>query len=486
MKEKCMSRDEFSPHEGRIKMNPDTHRLRSNPDHLVLDDVAKPNLYREIYPYTSIPKVPFNDRHVPMLTPHLNQVWITDTTFRDGQQARPPYTPEQILTIYTLLHELGGHKGIIRQSEFFLYSQKDKRAVELCMNTGFQYPEVTGWVRASKEDFKLVKEMGLQETGILTSVSDYHIFLKLNKTRSQALDLYLGIVKDCLDAGVIPRCHFEDITKADFYGFVVPYAQALMELAKESKRVIKIRACDTLGLGVPYPGAALPRSVPGIIYGLIEYAEVPSEWLEWHGHNDFYKAQVNGAFAWLYGCAAVNTTLLGFGERTGNSPLEGMLIEYCQLFGTTNGMKLEIITELRDYFEKELNVVIPPNMPLVGKDFNVTRAGIHADGLLKNEEIYNFFDTKKILNREISVAINDKSGLAGVLHWMKFHDMQQPGIKLSKNDPLILKIWERVQEEYNQGRQTIISDEEMKNIVSKVITSPQEERNGKKEDFSCG
>jgi len=108
---------------------------------------------------------------------------------------------------------------------------------------------------------------------------------------------------------------FEDITRADFYGFVVPFAIELRKLMEESGVPIKIRACDTLGYGVSYPGAALPRSVPGIIYGLRHYAGFPSELIEWHGHNDFYKAVCNAATAWLYGASAVNCSLLGIGKE---------------------------------------------------------------------------------------------------------------------------------------------------------------------------
>ena len=56
-------------------------------------------------------------------------MFITDTTFRDGQQARPPYTVQQIVDLYTLMSSLGGPNGVIRQSEFFLYSAKDREAV---------------------------------------------------------------------------------------------------------------------------------------------------------------------------------------------------------------------------------------------------------------------------------------------------------------------------------------------------------------------
>ena len=47
--------------------------------------------------------------------------------------------------------------------------------------------------------------------------------------------------------------------------------------------------------------------------------------------------------------------------------------------------------------------------PFVGRHFNVTRAGIHADGLLKDEEIYNIFDTAAILNRPATVAVDAHS-----------------------------------------------------------------------------
>ena len=116
-------------------------------------------------------------------------------------------------------------------------------------------------------------------------------------------------MKDAFDAGVMPRCHLEDITRADFYGFVVPFVNELMELSHQAKIPVRIRACDTMGYGVPYTEVALPRSVPGIIYGLQHYSGVESEYLEWHGHNDFYKAVANAATAWLYGASGVNCRL---------------------------------------------------------------------------------------------------------------------------------------------------------------------------------
>lgn len=209
-------------HMQEIRLSNKTNKLELDPYSYQLQDVESPELFREMFPYTETPKIAFNYRRVPENMPE--DIFITDTTFRDGQQSRAPYTMEQMVHIYKLLHELGGPNGMIRQTEFFVYSEKDRKALEKCMELGYEFPEITTWIRANKKDFEMVKSIGVKETGVLVSCSDYHIFHKMGLTRKQALDKYLGIVSDCIEAGLRPRCHFEDITRADFYGFVVPFA----------------------------------------------------------------------------------------------------------------------------------------------------------------------------------------------------------------------------------------------------------------------
>lgn len=428
-----------------------------------LNDVAEPNVFRSLFPYDEIPKIAFNNRVVPHNTPE--NLYITDTTFRDGQQSRAPYSTEQIVTMYDYMHKLGGPKGKIKQSEFFLYSKKDRDAVYKCLERGYQFPEVTSWIRANKKDFELVKEIGLKETGILVSCSDYHIFYKMHMTRREAMNHYLSVVRECLETGISPRCHFEDITRSDIYGFVIPFALELMKLMKEYHIPVRIRACDTMGYGVNYSGAVIPRSVQGIIYGLTAHAAVPSELLEWHGHNDFYKAVVNSTTAWLYGAGGVNCSLFGIGERTGNTPLEAMVFEYAQIKGTLDGMDTTVITELAEYFEKEIGYRIPSRTPFVGRNFNVTRAGIHADGLLKNEEIYNIFDTEKFLNRPALVAVSNTSGLAGIAHWINSYFKFKGEKQIEKSHPLVAMVKEWVDAEYESGRVTVLTDEELLKVI---------------------
>ncbi|MFQ6131488.1 MAG: 2-isopropylmalate synthase [Armatimonadota bacterium] len=436
-----------------------TQLLRPRRERYEVEHVDEPDLLRETFPYDLPPKLEFDGVSVPMDPP--DEIFITCTTFRDGQQARPPYTVQQIVDLYDMMHRLGGPKGVIRQCEFFLYSEKDREAVEKCLEKGYEHPEVTGWIRAVKSDFQLVKDMGLKETGILTSSSDYHTFLKLGKGREGALEGYLDLVHTALETCDCIRCHFEDITRADFYGFIIPFAQRLVEAEEEIGKPIRIRLCDTMGYGLPFPEAAVPRGIPKMIHGLIHEAGVKKERLEWHGHNDFHKVLVNAEAAWLYGCAAANGTLLGWGERTGNPPIEGLVIEYIGLKGDLDGTDPTVITEIAEYFEKEIGQPIAPNYPFVGRNFNVTAAGIHADGVIKNEEIYNIFDTAKILNRPLGVNVTDKSGAAGVAFWVN-HALGLTGDdRLDKRDPGVMKIVEWVDAQYEAKRTSSISYEEM-------------------------
>ena len=441
-----------------------------------LKDVSSPNLLEDMFPYTLPPMINFEgkiheliDGKVVEFDPNevkTRDIHITDTTFRDGQQARPPYTKQQMVTLYEMMSRLGGPHGVIRQSEFFLYTKNDRDTIDACRALNLRYPEITGWIRANKGDFRLVKEMGLKETGMLTSSSDYHIFHKQNQTRKQAMDQYVEVVEAAFEAGVRPRCHLEDVTRADLPGFVYPFVQRLERLSEQvpDHMKVKIRLCDTMGFGISYPNSAEPRSIPKMIWRLRNEIGVSADRLEWHGHNDFHKVHINGATAWVYGLNALNATLFGFGERTGNPPLEGAVIEYVALKGGLNGVNLRVITEMAQYYERGIGTQLTTNYPFVGKDFNTTRAGIHAGGLRKFEQIYNIFDTTALLNRPPRVAITDKSGSDGVALWVN----EFLGLKGDERLTVMkmAKIFRWVMDQYDkEGRMSSITDQELEEQV---------------------
>ena len=440
-----------------------------------LKETDTPNLLEEQFDYSLPPRICWEgpifeeiDGKVVKFDPReaiARDLVITDTTFRDGQQARPPYTVEQQVTLFDMMAKLGGPNGVIRQSEFFLYTKNDRKALEDCRALGHRYPEITSWIRANKGDFRLVKEAGVKETGMLTSSSDYHIFFKAKKTRQQVFNDYLEVVEAAWEAEIRPRCHLEDVTRADIEGFVLPFVSELMRRSEQVNPELraKIRLCDTMGFGLSFPGAALPRSIPKLIYRMTNDAGVPYDCLEWHGHNDFHKVHINAATAWIYGCNAANTTLFGFGERTGNPPLEGALMEYIGLKGSLNGIDTMMVQEMADYM-RSIGVEIPPNYPFVGRDFNTTRAGIHAGGLRSDERIYNIFDTTALFGKPPRVSITDKSGVDGIALWVNDFLGLKGKDRLSKIKVHRVARW--VMDQYESHERTsAITDEELEEQV---------------------
>jgi len=437
------------------------------PDYEVVE-VKEPKLYKDIFPFKGAPRALFDG--VVINTNIPEKLWISDTTFRDGQQSREPYSVEQITSLFKLLHDLGGKEGKISYTEFFPYTKKDREAIRKCMDFGYKYPRITGWIRATKSDLEYVKELKLEETGLLTSISDYHIFYKFpGKSRSQIVRNYLDVVEEALKSGIAVRLHIEDVTRADIFGTVVPLVKKAMKLAAKYGLPVKVRCPDTLGVGLPWPEAALPRGIPKLFWLLNKALGVPSEWLEFHGQNDFHLGVANATSAWLYGASLNNCTLLGIGERAGNIPLEAMIFVYSMIKGTFDGMNTKVIKYITEYYEKELDYKLPNYYPIVGKNFNVTRAGIHADGLLKNPEMYLPFDTEELLDSPPRVMISEHSGLAGIAFWINTFFRLKGKEKVSKDDPTLKNIQDEVVKQYQEGRVTAMLDEEVLALVKRYM-----------------
>jgi isopropylmalate/homocitrate/citramalate synthase len=412
-----------------------------------INNTGAPNRHRDAYPAGGAPRVPAGG------VLDARALRITDTTFRDGQQAGEPFSLPAAVALHAVLVRLDAGSGRIAQTELFLYSDRDRALLDAIRATGSVAPEPTAWIRADPRDLALVRAADLPETGILCSASDHHIYGKLRWTRREAFDRYIDLVRAVIDAGIRPRVHLEDVTRADLDGFVLPLASALAELGRERGVPVKLRLCDTLGLGLPWREAALPRSVPGLVDALIRSAGVAGEQLEWHGHDDLGKVHANATAAWLAGCAAVNGTLGGIGERTGNEPIELAAVE---LAGIDPGCGLELAA-LGDVSRalEAAGAPVSPRRPVIGADAFLTRAGVHIDGLLKDPEIYLPFDPA-LVGRTADVAVNDRSGAAGVA-WVLGRD---------KRDPVVEAVAARIAAAYADGRTTDVSPAEVRELAA--------------------
>ncbi len=435
-----------------------------------------PDYFLDSFPRDDFPRYVWTER--PQSLPM--QAWTTETTHRDGQQGGLPLTTEQSLNIYDILCAFTGDSGAIRQAEFFVYRPGDRAALEGALeryHAGAPI-EPTTWIRATAKDVELIKALGVRETGMLASASDYHTFHKFKPGgRNQAMQVYLEAVKITLEAGIRPRLHLEDATRAPME-FMQPFIEAVQEMAApygESLRP-KFRVCDTMGLGLPYDDVELPRSIPRI-FRMLKAMGLQPEDLEFHPHNDTGLVVANCLSALREGCAVINGTSLGKGERTGNAPLEMILLHligmgyFAPLEQRRNQPDFTALNDLTDLYAA-MGEPLPPKYPLYGRDAHRTRAGVHADGLNKFWWMYAPFNVPELLGRPLEVSLTKDSGLAGLIFLIRQH----LGVDLPKDDPNLLAIHEWLTAEFDGGRQTSVEWEELAPIVAQHLGAAEMHR----------
>ncbi len=378
---------------------------------------------------------------------------ITDTTLRDGaQDSRFPLFPNEARLRYVdLLHRLDNSSGRIHAIETFIYQKRDLWVLDKLLERGYEFPRITTWIRATPKDVKELHEASqgrVKETGMLASSSDHHIFDKLGyHSKEEAIDKYLKPVLTACEYGITPRVHLEDTTRADIFGWVIPYIHTVLE-ATEGRA--KFRICDTLGWGVPDPYAAMPLGVPRLISTI--YRETGAE-LEFHGHNDFGLATANSLAAWRYGCRKVNVAFAGLGERTGNTSLEQILSGYIRLYGDP-GFDLTVLPEMVQLVEENL-IPVPSAAPIIGEVF-ATQAGIHQAGVARQGEapgglIYLAYDPalvgQRTAERTVIGAMSGSEGIVAILN----DEARLRGLetRFSTMSRVVKEIYDRVQEAYD-------------------------------------
>ncbi len=427
-------------------------------------DPAAPEYFLDSFPRDAFPQYVWNPK--PSALPQ--QAWLTETTHRDGQQGGLPLTTEQSLKIYDILCRFSAASGLIRQAEFFVYRPSDRAALEGALeryHAGAPI-EPTTWIRATAKDVALIRDLGVRETGMLASASDYHTFHKFKPGgRQQAAQVYLEAVQVTLDAGIRPRLHLEDATRAPM-DFMLPFIEAVMGLAAPFGPELrpKFRVCDTMGLGLPYEDVALPRSLPRIFRALHQVGLQPED-LEFHPHSDTGLVVANCLAAIREGCAVINGTALGKGERSGNAPLEQVALHLLGM-GYFPDAKPDF-TALNDLVTlyAEMGEPVPPKYPLYGRDAHRTRAGVHADGLNKFWWMYAPFNVPELLGRPLEVSLTRDSGLGGLIFLVRQH----LGLDLAKGDPRLMQLYAWVTTEFDNGRQTSIEWEEVAPKANEVL-----------------
>lgn len=218
----------------------------------------------------------------------------------------------------------------------------------------------------------------------------------------------------------------------------------------------KLCIADTSGAANPVSTANIIRFFRDDVLKGFEYVDV-----DWHGHNDRGLSVINSLVALASGARRVHGTVIGIGERAGNTPLEQILINL-KMGGDPKRQNLQAINELATFASAIFNTPLPSNYPGLGEKVYITASGIHAAAELKARQLglrgitpYSAVNPEWV-NRETDVVVGPLSGSRNVRFVA-----ERLGIPITDN--LINRSLD-----FAKSANRILTDQDIKNIADSL------------------
>lgn len=344
------------------------------------------------------------------------KIYLEETTLRDGDQTPSVnFFLEEKIDIALMLSDILTEDDTI-DAGFPSASLLEMEAVkDISKIITKNYVMALSRMKEADIDvtYEALKYSKKRKIGLIIPSSPIHRSIKLNKSRDELLDMVVKSIKYAQKYFNEVEVGFEDGTRTE-----MDYILLLVE------KIIDAGACsitiaDTLGCSTPWEIGKLFHQIKNRVPNIDKL-----RFLGVHCHNDLGLALANSIEAVRNGANKIGCAFNGLGERAGNTPTEELLMFFKlkpQVVENCNRRKYDYskIMECSNLIKRYSRIELQKHKPIVGHNCYLHESGIHQDGIIKNKDTYQLFDSSIIGYQGEIFAFGKHSGRSGLKYKLR-------------------------------------------------------------------